>query len=51
VREDLKMIADNLSKAGWTWSVSQPSILRDKQSGSLARIATESASLFARMKS
>jgi hypothetical protein len=47
-----EIIADNLSKAGWSWDVCQPWIPRDKQSGVLMRIAvTESVSLPVRMKS
>ena len=35
-----EVIADNLSKAGWSWAVSQPSTLTDKQSSLLTPIAT-----------
>jgi hypothetical protein len=33
-------IADNLSKAGWSWAVSQRLIPTGEQSGLLTRIAT-----------
>jgi hypothetical protein len=34
-----EIIADNLSKAGWSWAVSQPQIVRGEPSGMLTRIA------------
>jgi len=40
-----EIIADNLSKAGWSWAVFQPWILRRKQSGLLTRIATTEGAL------
>jgi hypothetical protein len=47
-----EIIADNLSKAGWSWGWSQPLIPRDEQSGLQTRIATtESVSLCMPMKS
>jgi hypothetical protein len=50
VRFDL--IADNLSKAGWSLAVSQLSIPTGERSGLQTRIAvTESGSLCVRMKS
>jgi hypothetical protein len=51
-REVLKIIADNLSKAGWSWAASQPLILAGERSGLRTHIAmTESVSLSGRMKS
>jgi hypothetical protein len=42
-----EIIADNLSKAGWSWAASQPWIPAGEQSGLLTDIAaTESVSLF-----
>jgi hypothetical protein len=47
-----EIIADNLSKAGWSWAVCQPWTPTGKRSGLLTRIAaTESVSLCTRMKS
>jgi hypothetical protein len=34
-----EIIADNLSKAGWSWAVSQPLIPTDEQSGLQRHIA------------
>ena len=34
-----EIIADKLSKAGWTWAVFQPRILKGEQSGLLMRTA------------
>jgi hypothetical protein len=34
-----EIIADNLSKAGWSWAVSQPWIVTGERSGLLASIA------------
>jgi hypothetical protein len=31
--KDWEIIADNLSKAGWSWDASQPLIWRGEQSG------------------
>jgi hypothetical protein len=47
------MVADNLSKAGWSWgNVSAIDSERGEQSGLLTRTAaTESGSLCTRMKS
>jgi hypothetical protein len=44
------MIADNLKKAGWSLSWSQPLIPRGEQSELLTRIATESVLSCGRMK-
>jgi hypothetical protein len=45
-RESWKIIADNLSKAGWSLAGSQPLIPTGEQSGLQTRIATtESVSL------
>jgi hypothetical protein len=46
-----EFIADNLSKSGGVGATSQPLIPKDEQSGLLTRIAAESVSLCARMKS
>jgi hypothetical protein len=47
-----EMIADNLTKAGWSWAVSQRLIPMGEQSGLLTHTAaTESVSLCALMKS
>jgi hypothetical protein len=47
-----EVIADNLSKAGWSWAASQLWILRVEQFGLLTRIAAmESVSFCVRMKS
>jgi hypothetical protein len=47
-----EIIADNLSKAGWSWAASQPWIPTDGQPSLLTRTpTTESASLCERMKS
>jgi hypothetical protein len=47
-----EIIADNLSKAGWSWGTSQRWILAGERSGLLTRIATtESVSLRTPMKS
>jgi phospholipase C len=47
-----EIIADNLSKAGWSWGVFQPWIAKGEQSGSLTPIATmEGVSSHIRMKS
>jgi len=47
-----EIIADNLSKAGWSWVVSQPWIRTGEQSSLLTHIATTvNASLCVRMKS
>jgi hypothetical protein len=44
-------IADNLSKAGWSWGSSQRLIAKGEQSGSLMHTAAiESASSCVRMK-
>jgi hypothetical protein len=46
-----EIIADNLSKAGWSWAVSQRLIPTGERSGLLMHIATpESVSLCTRMK-
>jgi hypothetical protein len=46
-----QIIADNLSKAGWSWAASQRLIPTDKPSGLLTPIeAMESVSLYMRMK-
>jgi len=45
------MIADNLSKSGWSWGCSQQLIPTGELSGLLTHIgATESVSLLVRMK-
>jgi hypothetical protein len=47
-----EIIADNLSKDGWSWGCVSALILADEQSGLLTHIAaTESVSLCERMKS
>jgi hypothetical protein len=47
-----EIIADNLSKAGWSWAAFQRRIPTGEQSGLRTRIAmTESVSLCAPMKS
>jgi hypothetical protein len=47
-----EIIADNLSKAGWSWAASQRLIPAGEQSGLQTRIAmTESVSLCERKKS
>jgi len=47
-----EIIADNLSKAGWSWAASQWWILTGEQSSALTRIAvTENVSLCVRIKS
>jgi hypothetical protein len=47
-----EIIADNLSKAGWSWAAFQPLILADEQSSLLTRIAGKiSDSSCVRMKS
>jgi hypothetical protein len=47
-----EIIADNLSKAGWSWAASQRWIPTGQQSSLLMRIAMmESISLCGRMKS
>jgi len=46
-----EIIADNLSKAGWSWAVCQLSILMGEQCGLLTLMVTESGSLCAPMKS
>jgi hypothetical protein len=47
-----EIMADNLSKAGWSWGASQPWIPTGEQSGLLMHIATtESVSLCVLMKS
>ncbi len=50
--KDWEIIADNLSKAGWSWAASQRLIPTGEQSGLLTHIAAmESVSLRERMKS
>jgi hypothetical protein len=45
-----EIIADNLSKVGWSWAVSQRSIPAGKRSGLQTRmVVTESVSLCALM--
>ena len=51
VKYDWEIIADNLSKAGWSWAVSQPSIRMGERSGLWTRMATGSVSSCASMKS
>jgi hypothetical protein len=47
-----EIIGDNLSKAGWSWAVSERLILAGERSGLLTHIATtESVSLCTLMKS
>jgi hypothetical protein len=47
-----EIIADNLSKAGWSWAACQPLIPAGERSGlSMRTVMTESVSLCARMKS
>jgi hypothetical protein len=47
-----EIIADNLSKAGWSWGASEPSILKGERSGLLMLIAAmKSVSFCVRMKS
>jgi hypothetical protein len=47
-----EIIADNLSKTGWSWAASQRLIPKRERSGLLTRIAmTESLSSCTRMKS
>jgi hypothetical protein len=39
-----EIVADNLSKAGWSWAVFRPLIVRGGQSGLLTLTATENVS-------
>jgi hypothetical protein len=51
-KQNWEIIADNLSKAGWSWAVCQRLIPRGEQSGLQTHTATtESVSLRVRMKS
>jgi hypothetical protein len=46
-----EIIADNLSKSGWSWAVFQPWIAKGERSGLWTRIATTgSVLLWERMK-
>jgi hypothetical protein len=45
-----KIIADNLSKADWSWGGSQPWIQTDERSGLRTRTAMESGSLCVPMR-
>src|SRR6476659_8986720 len=51
VKQNREIIADNLSKAGWSWAASQRLILAGERSGLLTHIGTGNVTLCTRMKS